>query len=78
MKNAIEALRDTIIKELDFQKYIGDDWDELCSFRREDSWSNDNYISDGLDNAELYKKAAEFVERAKEEIVKASTPKHSI
>lgn len=78
IKNAIENVREEIIKALDFRSYIDTDWEELCSFRREDSWSNSNYISDGLDNIELYKKAAEFLERAKEEIIRASTSKHSI
>lgn len=78
IKNAIEDIRNEIIEALDFRSYIGTEWEELCSFRREDSWSNSNYISDGLNNAELYKKAAEFLERAKEEIIRASTPKHSI
>ena len=35
--------------------------------------SNDNYISDGLNNAELFKKAQEFFEVANNEIYKLFT-----
>lgn len=64
---------------LDFQDYLGNRlWMEFCSFRREDKYSNDNYISDGLDNAQLFKKALEFINVANEEIHKASEFQHSI
>lgn len=63
-----------------FKKASGHDylWIEFCSFRREDKYSNDNYTSDGLDNAELFKKANEFIETATKEIYKSAELQHSI
>lgn len=64
---------------LDFATYLGDDlWKEFCAFRREDIYSNDNYISDGLNNTELFEKAREFLDVAKKEIYKSSELQRSI
>lgn len=64
---------------LDFQKYLGKNlWLEFCSFRRDDKYSNDNYVSDGLNNVELFKKALEFIEVANKEIYKSAELQHSI
>lgn len=47
--------RDEIQKALNFETFLGKElWDEFLSFRREDEYSNNNYISDGLSNAELF------------------------
>lgn len=75
----IEKIKAEIQDSLNFEKYLGKDlWVEFCSYRREDKYSNDNYISDGLNNAELFKKANEFIEVAKNEIYKSSELQHSI
>lgn len=75
----IEKCRNEIQTALNFKDYLGDElWLEFCSYRREDSYSNDNYISDGLNNAELFKRALEFFETAKNEIYKSSELQHSI
>lgn len=77
----------TIIKEeinkiqiaLDLKQYLGTDlWLEFSSYRREDKYENSNYISDGLDNAELFKNALEFIETAEKEIYKSSNYQHQI
>ena len=79
IQNHIEEIKNDIQKVLDFQSYLGDDlWLEFCTFRREDKYSNDNYISDGLDNAQLFEKALEFIEVAKNEIYKSAELQHSI
>lgn len=66
-------------KELNFENYLGSKlFLEFSVYRRDDTYSNDNFISDGLDNAELFKKANEFLDTAKKEIKKASTPQHTI
>ena len=63
---------------LNFQKYLGENlWLEFCSFRRDDKYSNDNYVSDGLNNVELFKKALEFIEVANKEIYKSAELQHS-
>lgn len=76
---AIVRVRTEIQDELNFKNYIGEDlWPEFCSFRREDKYENSNYISDGLNNAELIKNANDFFKVAQDEILKASTLQHSI
>ncbi len=37
-------------------------WSTFCSYRREDSYKNDNYLSDGLDNAALAWDASELIQ----------------
>jgi hypothetical protein len=79
LQQKIEKHRDVIQKALNFQKFVGDElWMEFCTFRREDTYYNDNYISDGLNNAELFKKALEFYVAAENEIYKAAELQHSI
>lgn len=79
LQTNIEECRNQIQSVLDFKKYLGEElWLEFCSYRREDTYSNDNYISDGLNNAELFKKAQEFFEVAENEIYKSAELQHSI
>lgn len=64
---------------LDLQQFVGTDlWKELNAYRRDDTFSNNNYISDGLTNAELLNNANEFIKIANKEIKKSSTLQHSI
>lgn len=75
----IEKARQDIHDALDFQSFIGDDlWKELASYRREDVYENNNYISDGLTTEELFANAAEFLEIAQKEIYKSATQQHVI
>lgn len=79
MQNYIEDEINRVQKELDFEDFMGKDlWLQFCAFRREDKYSNDNYISDGLDNAELFSKALEFIKVATKEIYKSAELQHSI
>ena len=79
LQTCIEELRNEIQNILNFENYLGTDlWYEFCSYRREDKYSNNNYVSDGLSNAEIFKKAMEFVKVAENEIYKASEQQHSI
>lgn len=64
---------------LNLQSYLGDDlWKIFCSYRREDKYQNDNYISDGLNNAELLERANELYNTATKELYKASSPQYSL
>ncbi len=75
----IETERNYIQDNLKFQEFIGDElWLEFSAYRREDTYTNNNYISDGSDNAKLFKDALEFIETAKKEIYKSATLQHSI
>lgn len=77
--NDYTSQQQTIQKELNFESYLGKDlFLEMSAYRRDDTYQNDNFISDGLDNAELFKKANEFLDAAKKEILKACTPQHTI
>lgn len=79
LQQNIEKCKNAIQVALNFEDYLGGElWIEFCSHRREDRYSNENYISDGLDNAELFKKASEFIEVAQNEIYKSAELQHSI
>lgn len=79
IQTIIEKRRNEIQKALNFQDYMGEElWLEFCAYRREDKYSNDNYISDGLNNAELFKRALEFYRVAENEIYKSAELQHSI
>lgn len=78
LQNYIIEEKDKTQDILNFQQYLTNYnagvnlWLEFCSFRREDKYSNENYISDGLNNAELFKKANEFISVANDEIYRSS------
>ena len=75
----IQKIKSGIQEELDFEKCLGEElWLEFCSFRREDKYSNDNYISDGKTNVEIIELANKFIETAKDDIFKSSEKQHSI
>ncbi|MBO5015352.1 MAG: hypothetical protein J6C92_06015, partial [Bacteroidaceae bacterium] len=79
LQTLLEDERSLIQDTLDFEKYLGEElWLEFVSYRREDTYQNNNYISDGLNNAELFQHALEFIETAKKEIFKSATLQHSI
>lgn len=60
-----------IQSELNFETYLGDLYSIFCAYKREDVYSNSNYVSDGLDNAEIINKAKEFLKVAKRELKKS-------
>ena len=65
--------------QLDMNTFFGEKlYNEFCLYRREDTYSNDNFISDGLSNEELLDKAKELIEDAKKELYKSGERQHSI
>lgn len=75
----IERIITEVQDALNFKNYIGIDlYKEFSSFIRMDKFSNDNYISDGLNNTDLMKNAIEFVTVATKELFKSATLQHSI
>lgn len=77
--NQLIIVRDGIQKALNFENYLGTQlWHDFSAYRREETYSNDNYISDGLSNAELFKNAYEFIQKAEASIEKASSYRHQI
>lgn len=79
MQQSLYKLQSYIQNELNFENYLGKDlWFEFCSYKREDLYSNSNYISDGLTDSEIFDKAQKFIKIAKEEIFKSAEFQHSI
>lgn len=79
LQTNIEDIKVQIQDKLNFEKYLGKDlWLQFCAYRREDKYQNENYISDGLNNAELFQKALEFYKVAENEIFKSAELQHSI
>lgn len=71
--NTLEKSRQEITNSLNLETYLGQGlWEELCSFIREDTYKNENYISDGLNSSEIFSKAKELIKTAEEEIKTAS------
>lgn len=70
--NAAEQRRNAIQKILNFENYLGEDmFKDFCCYKREDKYTNENYISDGFENDEIFERAREFIEAAKVELVKS-------
>ena len=66
-------------EQWNFKKYLGDElYKEYCSYRREDTYRNDNYISDGLSTSECLTKAKELIEAATQEAKKACVLQRTI
>lgn len=82
LQDLFDIQREATMSQLNLESFLvskGDGvWVEFCSFRREDEYSNQNYISDGLNNAELFNQALKFIEIAKKEIYKSATLQHTI
>ena len=53
-------------------------WLEYSAYRREDTYENNNYISDDLSNEELFENAQELIKVARQEIEKAATFQYSL
>ena len=71
--------RNAIQNALNFENYLGTDlWHTFIAYRREDTYSNPNYISDGLNNAQLFERAKQFVELAKSDLYKSANLQHTI
>lgn len=72
-KKKYDKLRKDIQKELNFKDYLGDDlWLVLSHYLKEDTYSNNNYISKGLNNSEIINKASELYDIAYNELYAAS------
>ena len=57
----------------DFRAFLASDdlYREFCSYRREDTYTNSNYTSEGLSDSECMEKAKELIEAATKEAKKA-------
>lgn len=79
IKEYVANERATIQSHLNFEDYLGETlWKEFCSYRREDIYTNEYFISDGLNNEQIFENARDFYETAKKEIYKSAVLQHSI
>ena len=79
IQTQIATNRGRIQNALNFEEYLGTNlWLTFIAYRREDVYSNPNYISDGLDNAELFNRALRFIQVAKEDLYKSANLQHSL
>ena len=79
VQNEIIENRNSIQNALNFETYLGTDlWNTFIAYRREDTYSNPNYISDGLNNAQLFERARQFVALAKSDLYKSANLQHTI
>ncbi len=77
--DSIQAILSTVHNTLNFHQYVGDDlWKLLLSYMREDNYINENYISDGLSNAQIIQKCEELKKVAKKELMKSGNQQYSI
>lgn len=58
--------------------YGNDLWIELCSFKREDTYRNDNYLGEGVKHEEIVKNVEGLIKRATEELERACEISYSI
>ncbi|MDD5900321.1 MAG: hypothetical protein PUC73_05420 [Lachnospiraceae bacterium] len=84
--NTVQSIQDKLLElkrfineKLNLETYLGTDmWLDFCAYRREDTYSNGNYISDYLSNKDLFVRAEEFMVMAEYEISKSSNYRHEI
>lgn len=78
-RDQVLSQQSEIQKTLNFKVYLGDAlYKQFCSYKREDTYSNDNYISDNLTDDELLAQAKNFIETAQKELVQSGEYQHSI
>lgn len=69
---SIKKEQEDFQKKWNFKEYLGEQlYKEYCSYRREDTYKNDNYVSDGKSTAECLKITKKLIEAATEEAKKA-------
>ena len=88
-KGVFQYISDSIInvqRALNFKLYVYNNTDPhsydlynvYTTYIREDTYSNSNYISDDLNNDQLFENAGRFLEIAQDELHKSATYQHSI
>lgn len=79
LQSFVVRVKNSIQRILDFPRFFGEDlWLEFIAYRRETTFKGDSYVSDGLDNAKLFKNAQTFLDVVQGRIIEASTPHPSI
>lgn len=64
---------------LNFEAYLGTElYHTFLAYKKEDNYSNSNFISNDLDNKKVLENAQAFLDKAKEELYKSGTLQHQI
>lgn len=83
LMNSIHEIKESCDMEHCLTKYAEEHhiarnlWHELCSFRRQDTYRNDNFFGEGVDDAQLMKNVEDLLKRAEEEIESACNISYS-
>lgn len=82
-ENRIKEIKSICSMEKFLKNYnngsYGDDlWIELCSFKREETYRNDNYLGDGVKHEKIVKNVEGLIKRATEELERACEISYSI
>ena len=78
-KKEYDRQRKQIQKQLNLKKYLGTNLYKIFTlYLREDTYTNSNYISDGLNNSDLIDKATELFAVAEAELIKASELQYTL
>lgn len=79
VQSALETLISDIQEKLDLESYLGTDlWKVFVSYRREQEYQNENYISAALNNKELIQRAQQLLSAAQQELIKSGEKQYSI
>lgn len=83
IKSNIDAIRkkcsiENFLKSYNNGTYGNKLWTELCSFAREDTYSNSNYTADGLDESTIIENIEGLINAASKEIEKACEINYTI
>lgn len=71
--------RTAIQNELNFPNYLGDELYKIfCIYKKEQTYSNENFIVESLDDDKIFEKAEQFIEAASEELFKSAEKQHHI
>lgn len=64
---------------LNFEAHLGTElYHTFLAYKKEDNYSNSNFISNDLDNKKILENAQAFLDKAKEELFKSGTLQHQI
>lgn len=78
-KEIYEAQQKSIHDLLNLRNYLGDHlYKAYCAYRRDDTYQNSNYISDGLSDAELLQQAEKLLDCADKELDIACRNQYSL
>lgn len=79
VQEALENIIEDAHTALDFEQFLGSSlWNIFIRYRREDNYHNENYISDGLDNAKLVELCSDLIHTARNELIKSGEKQYAI